>query len=74
MARRAFLALGCESMARVDFFLRADGRALVNEVNTIPGFTNISMYPKTLAASGIAYPDLVGRLIEHAIERARRQA
>jgi D-alanine-D-alanine ligase len=74
MACRAFLALGCESMARVDFFLRADGRALVNEVNTIPGFTNISMYPKTLAASGIAYPDLVGRLIEHAIERARRHA
>ena len=61
-------------MARVDFFVRADGSALVNEVNTIPGFTNISMYPKTLAASGVAYPDLVGRLIEHAVARHRRQA
>ncbi len=74
MSRRAFQALSCEGMARVDFFVRADGSALVNEVNTIPGFTNISMYPKTLAASGIAYSDLVGRLIEHAIERWRRQA
>ncbi|WP_406872806.1 D-alanine--D-alanine ligase family protein [Aminobacter sp. P9b] len=74
MSRKGFLALGCEGMARVDFFVRADGSALINEINTIPGFTNISMYPKTLGASGIAYPDLVGRLIEHAIDRARRQA
>jgi D-alanine-D-alanine ligase len=74
MSRRAFQAPGCEGMARVDFFVRTDGSTLVNEVNTIPGFTNISMYPKTLAASGIAYSDLVSRLIEHAIERARRQA
>lgn len=74
MSRRAFLALGCEGMARVDFFVRADGSALLNEVNTIPGFTNISMYPKVLGASGIAYGALVGQLIEHAIERARRQA
>ncbi len=73
IARKAFLALGCEGMARVDFFVRADGSALVNELNTIPGFTNISMYPKTLAASGIAYPDLVGRLIEHAMARWQRQ-
>ncbi|PSJ62326.1 D-alanine--D-alanine ligase family protein [Pseudaminobacter soli (ex Li et al. 2025)] len=73
IARKAFLALGCEGMARVDFFVRADGSALVNELNTIPGFTNISMYPKTLAASGIAYPDLVGRLIEHAVARWQRQ-
>lgn len=74
MSRRAFLTLGCEGMARVDFFVRADGSALVNEVNTIPGFTNISMYPKLLGASGMAYADLVSHLIEHAIERAKRQA
>ncbi|MBB6356151.1 D-alanine--D-alanine ligase family protein [Aminobacter aganoensis] len=74
IARGAFLALGCESMARVDFFVKADGSALVNEVNTIPGFTNISMYPKTMAASGVAYPDLVGRLIAHAVARWKRQA
>ncbi|WP_269931384.1 D-alanine--D-alanine ligase family protein [Aminobacter sp. HY435] len=74
IARGAFLALGCESMARVDFFVRADGSALVNEVNTIPGFTNISMYPKTMAASGVSYPDLVDRLIEHAVARWKRQA
>lgn len=73
VARGAFLALGCESMARVDFFVKADGSALVNEVNTIPGFTNISMYPKTMAASGVSYPDLVGRLIEHAVARWKRQ-
>ncbi len=73
IARKAFLALGCEGMARVDFFVRTDGGALVNEVNTIPGFTDISMYPKTLAASGIAYPDLVGRLIAHAVARWQRQ-
>ena len=58
-------------MARVDFFVRADGSALLNEVNTIPGFTDISMYPKVLNASGIAYAELVDRLIDHAIERAR---
>ncbi|WP_378947525.1 D-alanine--D-alanine ligase family protein [Mesorhizobium sp. ANAO-SY3R2] len=74
IASKAFLSLGCEAMARVDFFVRADGSALVNEVNTIPGFTNISMYPKTMAASGVAYPDLVGRLIEHAVARQQRQA
>ncbi|SFT44927.1 D-alanine--D-alanine ligase family protein [Mesorhizobium sp. YR577] len=73
IARKAFLALGCEGMARVDFFVRTDGSALVNELNTIPGFTNISMYPKTMAASGIAYPDLVGRLIDHAVARWQRQ-
>lgn len=73
VARGAFLALGCESMARVDFFVKSDGSALVNEVNTIPGFTNISMYPKTMAASGVSYPDLVGRLIEHAVARWKRQ-
>lgn len=69
LAKRAFHALGCDAMARVDFFLCADGRALVNEVNTIPGFTDISMYPKALAASGIAYPDLIDRVIRHGLAR-----
>ena len=69
---RAFRALCCEGMARVDFFVRADGSALLNEVNTIPGFTNISMYPKVLGASGVAYEALVGKLIDHALARAAR--
>lgn len=73
MAGRAFRALGCEGMARVDFFVRPDMSMVVNEVNTIPGFTNISMYPKALGATGIPYPELVDRLIQHAIDRAERQ-
>jgi D-alanine-D-alanine ligase len=71
MARQAFQALGCEAMARVDFFLRADGSLLVNEVNTIPGFTDISMYAKALAASGIGYSQTIDVLIEHALARHR---
>ena len=66
----AFRALGCEGLARIDFFLREDGKLLVNEVNTLPGFTNISMYPKVMEALGISYPELVDRLIRHALARA----
>lgn len=73
MAERAFRAVGCDGMARVDFFLTAEGGLLVNELNTIPGFTDISMYPKAMAASGIAYPDLIDRLVAHALARAARQ-
>ncbi|TSE08969.1 D-alanine--D-alanine ligase [Mesorhizobium intechi] len=69
MAARAFRALGCEAMARVDFFLRADGSLLVNEVNTLPGFTDISMYAKALAAAGIGYSKVIDVLIEHALAR-----
>ncbi|TPL21447.1 MULTISPECIES: D-alanine--D-alanine ligase family protein [unclassified Mesorhizobium] len=69
MAARAFQALGCEAMARVDFFLRADGSLLVNEVNTLPGFTDISMYAKALAAIGIGYGKVIDVLIEHALAR-----
>jgi D-alanine-D-alanine ligase len=72
LSAEAFRALDCEGLARVDFFLKEDGRLLLNEVNTLPGFTNISMYPKALAASGIGYKDLVDRLIRHAIARAGR--
>ncbi|MFN3603065.1 MAG: D-alanine--D-alanine ligase A, partial [Dietzia sp.] len=70
MAEKAFIALGCEGLARVDFFVRADMSAVINEVNTMPGFTDISMYPKAMAASGIPYPELVGLLIEHGLARA----
>ena len=66
----AFRALGCEGLARIDFFLREDGSLIVNEVNTLPGFTNISMYPKVMEAIGISYSDLVDRLIRHALKRA----
>jgi D-alanine-D-alanine ligase len=69
LAVAGFRAIDCAGMARVDFFLTGDGRLLLNEVNTIPGFTSISMYPKLWEASGVPYPDLVDRLVELAIER-----
>jgi D-alanine-D-alanine ligase len=70
MALRAFQAVDAAGMARVDFFLeRKTGRVLVNELNTIPGFTRISMYPKLWEASGLSYPRLIERLVELAIER-----
>jgi D-alanine-D-alanine ligase len=65
----AFRAIDCAGMARVDFFLTPEGRVLVNEVNTIPGFTQISMYPKLWEASGLPYPRLIDRLVELAVER-----
>jgi D-alanine-D-alanine ligase len=74
LALRAFDVLECEGMARVDLFLKADGSLLVNEINTIPGFTAISMYPKLWALSGVAPIELVTRLIDLALERSRRRA
>lgn len=68
LAIRAFQSIDCRGMARVDFFLRTDGEILVNEINTIPGFTAISMYPKLWEASGLPYPQLLDRLIELALE------
>ena len=69
-ACRAYKALGCSGLARVDFFVRkSDGKILLNEPNTIPGFTSISMYPKMFAASGIAYSELIDRLFEFALEK-----
>ena len=67
-AVEAFLLTECRSMARVDFFLREDNSFILNEINTLPGFTNISMYPKLWDASGLAYPELLGKLIELALE------
>jgi D-alanine-D-alanine ligase len=69
LALRAFDALGCEGLARCDFFVRPDGSVLVNEVNTMPGFTAISMYPRMWAASGVDYPTLVDRLVRDALRR-----
>jgi D-alanine-D-alanine ligase len=69
----AFRAIDCAGMARVDFFLTPRGRLLLNEVNTIPGFTSISMYPKLWEASGLPYPELVDRLIDLAIERSEAE-
>src|SRR6266545_598923 len=63
LACRAFTALDCAGLARVDFFVRPDGSILVNELNTMPGFTPISMFPRVWAATGIDYPELVDRLI-----------
>ncbi|RMG50616.1 MAG: D-alanine--D-alanine ligase [Acidobacteria bacterium] len=74
-AIRAFQAIEGSGMARVDFFIeRRTGRLLVNEINTIPGFTSISMYPKLWEVSGIRYPELIDRLIELALERHRVRA
>ena len=69
IALQAYKTLGCEGMGRVDFFVQANGRVLVNEINTIPGFTKISMYPKMWQASGISYPKLIDRLIQLALQR-----
>jgi D-alanine-D-alanine ligase len=70
MAVRAYRAIDCAGMGRVDFLLDKDsGKVYLGEINTIPGFTKISMYPKLWGASGLAYPDLVDRLIELALER-----
>jgi D-alanine-D-alanine ligase len=68
MACRAFLALDCAGLSRVDFFIADDG-VVINEVNTMPGFTSISMFPKMWAASGVDYPTLVDRLIQAALRR-----
>jgi D-alanine-D-alanine ligase len=71
MALRAYRAIDCAGMARVDFFLLPDGRVLVDEINTIPGFTPISMYPRLWQLAGLSYPDLIGRLVDLALERHR---
>ncbi len=75
MAIAAFEACRCEAMARVDFFLEEPGRGLlVSELNTIPGFTPISMYPRLWEASGLGYSELIDRLIELALARHERRA
>jgi D-alanine-D-alanine ligase len=68
IARKAYDSLGCYGLARVDFFLTADG-FFVNEINTLPGFTPLSMFPSLWQASGIEYPDLIDELIRLALAR-----
>ena len=74
LAVRAFVGGECEGMARVDFFVRDDGEVLLNELNTIPGFTATSVYAKLFEESGIPYPELVDRLIQLALERHERRS
>src|SRR3989344_5678203 len=73
LALKTFKVLNCEGMGRVDFFLKNNGQILVNEINTIPGFTSISMYPKLWEASGISYTELIDRLIRLAQERFKTE-
>jgi D-alanine-D-alanine ligase len=74
LAVAAFVASDCEGMARVDFFVRPGGEVVVNELNTIPGFTATSVYAKLFKASGLPYPALLDRLVELALERRDRRA
>jgi D-alanine-D-alanine ligase len=74
LACRAFVALDCAGLARVDFFVRPDGEVVINELNTMPGFTPISMYPRMWAASGVDYPQLVDRLIQSALRHGPNKA
>jgi len=73
LSLRVFDVMECDGMARVDFFVRDNGGVLVNELNTLPGFTPISMYPKLWEASGLSYTELLTRLVELALERAGRR-
>ena len=69
LAVKAYTALGCRGLSRVDFFVTYEGNEVVfNEINTLPGFTSISMYPKLFAASGIPYEELVDELLNLAME------
>jgi D-alanine-D-alanine ligase len=74
LAVQAFVATECEGMARVDCFVTDDGEVLLNELNTIPGFTSTSVYAKLFEASGIPYADLLDRLVELALERHERRS
>jgi len=69
LAVAAFGALSCEGLARVDFFVLPDERVVINEINTMPGFTPSSMFPRMWAASGVDYPELVDRLLQLALRR-----
>ncbi len=74
LAVESFVATECEGMARIDFFVRPDGEVIVNEINTIPGFTSTSVYAKLFEAAGISYAALLDRLVELALERHRRRS
>lgn len=72
LAVSVFETLGCEGLARVDFFLKKSGEIYINEINTLPGFTKISMYPKMWEATGLAYTDLITELIELALQKSKQ--
>ena len=74
LAVEAFVATDCEGMARIDFFAEPDGDVVVNEINTIPGFTATSVYAKLFEASGVSYAELLDRLVELALERHERRS
>jgi D-alanine-D-alanine ligase len=74
LAVESFVATECEGMARIDFFIREDGEVIVNEINTIPGFTETSVYARLFEASGIPYAELLQQLIELALERHERRS
>ncbi len=74
IALQAFEVLECRGMARVDVFLTQQGEVVINEINTLPGFTNISMYPKLWAASGLGYSDLITKLLELALEQHQQDS
>jgi D-alanine-D-alanine ligase len=74
LAVQAFLAIDAAGLARVDFFYTHDGRVLVNEINTMPGFTPYSMYPKMWEATGLSYAELLARLVELGLERHRQKS
>jgi D-alanine-D-alanine ligase len=73
LAVKVFRAIGGTGLARCDFFVRDDGEVLVNEINTIPGFTATSVFAKLFEASGLAYPELCDRLVTLALERHERE-
>jgi len=73
LACQTFQVLGCDGLSRVDFFLKKNGEALLNEINTIPGFTKISMYPKMWEASGIKYSQLITELIKLGFEKFKSE-
>jgi len=69
MAVQVYTAIGCQGLSRVDFFVKyADNTVVFNEINTLPGFTSISMYPKLFVASGIPYGELIDQLLQLALE------
>ncbi|MDR2841735.1 MAG: D-alanine--D-alanine ligase, partial [Spirochaetaceae bacterium] len=74
LAVKTFVSLYAEGLSRIDFFLQDSGKVIVNEINTMPGFTKISMYPKLWEASGISYAQLIDRLIELAFERYKKES
>lgn len=74
LAVKAYRAVECRGLARVDFFVREDGSPVLNEINTLPGFTSISMYPRMFEASGTPYPELLDKLLELALQEAQETA